>query len=126
MRGMRKSTPSGGLVYSTDRGRTCPACRQAQADCRCKALAVAATLAQGDGIARVTREKQGRGGKTVTVVRGLPLDAEAFAALGKRLRQACGAGGTAKDGVLEVQGDHAERVVALLLAEGHKAKRAGG
>jgi translation initiation factor 1 len=126
MRAMRKSTSSGGLVYSTDSGRTCPTCRQAQADCRCKALAAAAVVAQGDGIARVTREKQGRGGKTVTVVRGLPLDAEALAALGKRLRNACGAGGTAKDGVLEVQGDHAERVVALLLAEGHKAKRAGG
>jgi translation initiation factor 1 len=126
MRAMRKSTPSGGLVYSTDSGRTCPTCRQAQADCRCKALAAAALVAQGDGIARVTREKQGRGGKTVTVVRGLPLQAEALAALGKRLRNACGAGGTAKDGVLEVQGDHAERVVALLLAEGHKAKRAGG
>jgi translation initiation factor 1 len=126
MRAMRKSTPSGGLVYSTDSGRTCPSCRQARADCRCKALAAAALVAQGDGIARVTREKQGRGGKTVTVVRGLPLGTEALAALGKRLRNACGAGGTAKDGVLEVQGDHAERVVALLLAEGHKAKRAGG
>ena len=122
----KASAPSGGLVYSTDSGRTCPSCRQAQADCRCKALAAAAALAQGDGIARVTREKQGRGGKTVTVVRGLPLATEALAALGKRLRNACGAGGTAKDGVLEVQGDHAERVVALLLAEGHKAKRAGG
>ncbi len=123
---MRKQPTSGGLVYSTDSGRTCPACRQAQADCRCKALAAAATRAAGDGIARVTREKQGRGGKTVTVVRGLPLAAEALADLGKRLRNACGAGGTAKDGVLEVQGDHADRVVALLLAEGHKAKRAGG
>jgi translation initiation factor 1 len=123
---MRKPSSSGGLVYSTDSGRTCPNCRQALADCRCKALAAAAVQAQGDGVARVTREKQGRGGNTVTVVRGLPLDAEALAALGKRLRNACGAGGTAKDGVLEVQGDHAERVVALLLAEGHKAKRAGG
>ncbi len=123
---MRKPTSSGGLVYSTDSGRTCPTCRQALADCRCKALAASAALAQGDGIARVTREKQGRGGKTVTVVRGLQMEAVALAALGKRLRNACGAGGTAKDGVLEVQGDHAERVTALLLAEGHKAKRAGG
>jgi translation initiation factor 1 len=89
-------------------------------------LAALAQVPKGDGVARVTREKQGRGGKTVTVVRGLPLDPEALAALGKRLRNACGAGGTAKDGVLEVQGDHAERVVALLLAEGLKAKRAGG
>jgi translation initiation factor 1 len=120
------SSSSGGLVYSTDSGRTCPSCRQAQADCRCKALVATAQRAQGDGVARVTREKQGRGGKTVTVVRGLPLDGVALAVLGKRLRHACGAGGTAKDGVLEVQGDHAERVVALLLAEGHPVKRAGG
>jgi len=77
-------------------------------------------------VAKVTREKQGRGGKTVTVVRGLTLDPEALAALGKRLRNACGAGGTAKDGVLEVQGDHADRVMLLLQAEGYKAKRAGG
>jgi translation initiation factor 1 len=125
---MRKSSAAsneGGLVYSTERGRTCPDCRQALADCRCRALAAAAPP-KGDGIARVTREKQGRGGKTVTVVRGLLLPADELAALGKRLRAACGAGGTARDGVLEVQGDHAERVVALLAAEGHKAKRAGG
>ncbi len=120
---MRKSG-SGGLVYSTEGGRMCPACRHPMAACTCAAAARA--VPQGDGVARVTREKQGRGGKTVTVVRGLPLDAEALAALGKRLRTACGAGGTCKDGVLEVQGDHAERVLAFLLAEGLKAKRAGG
>ena len=114
----------GGLVYSTDTGRMCPACRQPLAGCLCKALAKATPA--GDGIARVTREKQGRGGKTVTVVRGLQLQAESLVALGKRLRAACGAGGTAKDGVLEVQGDHADKVLALLQAEGHAAKRAGG
>lgn len=114
---------AGGLVYSTESGRMCPSCRQALADCRCKALAQA-SRPPGDGVARITRES--RGNKTVTVVRGLPLDADALTALGKRLRNACGAGGTAKDGVLEVQGDHADRVLALLLAEGHKAKRAGG
>lgn len=102
----------------------CPACRQPLATCICAQRAKAAP--PGDGVARVTREKQGRGGKTVTVVRGLALEPGALAALGKRLRAACGSGGTLKDGVLEVQGDHAERVVALLLAEGHQAKRAGG
>lgn len=112
------------LVYSTDGGRMCPTCRQPQAACVCAARARAAPA--GDGVARVAREKQGRGGKTVTVVRGLPLDADALASLGKRLRTACGAGGTCKDGVLEVQGDHAERVLTLLQGEGFKAKRAGG
>lgn len=119
---MRKSSV-GGLVYSTEAGRMCPACRQPVADCRC---ARGPAPAPGDGIARVTREKQGRGGKTVTVVRGLPLPPDALAALGKQLRTACGAGGTLRDGVLEIQGDHAERVVQLLQAAGHQAKRAGG
>jgi translation initiation factor 1 len=113
----------GGLVYSTDSGRMCPACRQPLADCRC---AKAAAPPRGDGVVRVSRESKGRGGKTVTLVRGLDLDADALAALGKRLRNACGAGGTAKDGVLEIQGDHCERVVALLQAEGRTVKRAGG
>ena len=121
--GMRSAKP-GGLVYSTDSGRMCPQCRQAVAACRCAALACRAPV--GDGVVRVSREKQGRGGKTVTVVRGLALDAVALLELGKRLRTAMGAGGTAKDGVLEVQGDHAERVVAWLVQAGHAAKRAGG
>jgi translation initiation factor 1 len=119
-----KNAGQGGLVYSTDAGRMCPQCRQPAAACRCAALARQAPV--GDGVVRVSREKQGRGGKTVTVVRGLALDAAALAELGKRLRTACGAGGTAKDGVLEVQGDHAERVVEWLKREGLNAKRAGG
>ena len=116
---------SGGLVYSTDGGRMCPACRRPLAQCVCKAQRT--SVPAGDGVVRVSRESKGRGGKTVTLVRGLALDAAALAALGKRLRSACGTGGTAKDGVLEVQGDHAERVVELLKAEGFaNVKRAGG
>ena len=83
-------------------------------------------VAAGDGIVRVSRESKGRGGKTVTVVRGLALEPAALVALGKSLRAACGAGGTAKDGVLEVQGDHAARVIELLQAQGWTVKRAGG
>ena len=112
-----------GLVYSTDAGRMCPVCRQPVASCVCRQ---AARPANGDGIVRVTRESKGRGGKTVTLVRGLALDDEALAALAKRLRSACGAGGTLKDGVVEVQGDHAERIVQLLQGEGWRVKRAGG
>ena len=119
-----KNAGSGGLVYSTDAGRMCPQCRHAVADCRCALLARQAPA--GDGVVRVSRETKGRGGKAVTVVRGLALDAAALADLGKRLRTACGAGGTARDGVLEVQGDHAERVVDWLKQAGHAAKRAGG
>ena len=101
----------------------CPACRQPVADCVCKA---AAAPPAGDGIVRVSRETKGRGGKAVTLVRGVPLAGEELAALGKRLRSACGAGGTVKDGVLEVQGDHVERVMALLQQQGLKVKRTGG
>ena len=119
---MRKAA-TGGLVYSTDGGRMCPICRKPIAACVCGK--VAAPAPGGDGIVRVQRETQGRGGKAVTVVRGLSLDADALAALGKRLRASCGTGGTVKDGVLELQGDHCERVVAWLSAEGWTVKRAG-
>lgn len=119
---MRKTT-EGGLVYSTEGGRMCPACRRPLAACVCAAPTAAP---RGDGIVRVSRETQGRGGKAVTVVRGVEGDAAALAALGKRLRTACGSGGTVKDGVLEVQGDQRERVVEWLTREGYTVKRAGG
>ena len=115
---------TGGLVYSTDSGRMCPTCRQPVGACTCKAQARAESV--GDGTVRVSRETKGRGGKAVTLVRGLPLDDATLAALGKRLRAACGAGGTVKDGVIEVQGDHCELVMAFLAREGWPAKRAGG
>jgi translation initiation factor 1 len=117
---MRKPA-SGGLVYSTDGGRMCPVCRMPVAACAC----AAATVARGDGKVRVSRESAGRGGKVVTAVRGLPLDAAALVLLGKQLRAACGSGGTVKDGVIEVQGDHAVRVLELLVGQGFAAKRAG-
>lgn len=117
-----KSSAQGGLVYSTEFGRTCPACRHALAQCTCKAKAAPA----GDGVVRVSRQTKGRGGKSVTVVKGLALDPLALALLGKQLRTACGCGGTVKDGVIEVQGDHCDLVVAVLKTHGHSAKRAGG
>jgi translation initiation factor 1 len=118
------STRASTLVYSTEGGRICPGCAQPQNRCTCAAIARAVPV--GDGQVRVRRETNKRGGKTVTTVRGLPLAADALTALGKRLRTACGTGGTAKDGVLELQGDHVERVLALLVAEGFAAKRGGG
>ncbi|WP_288381100.1 translation initiation factor Sui1 [uncultured Massilia sp.] len=117
-----KHCSNGGLVYSTDGGRMCPGCRQPLAACTCKAAAAPV----GDGIARVSRQAKGRGGKTVTLVKGLALDPVALAALGKQLRTACGSGGTLKDGVLEVQGDHVDRIVDELEKRGHTVKRAGG
>src|SRR5471032_3132320 len=119
-----KSSSTGGLVYSTDSGRMCPECRRAIADCICKTAAK--TRPAGDGVVRVSRESKGRGGKSVTVVKGLALDPVALALLGKELRTACGSGGTVKDGVIEVQGDHCDRVIEALKKYGHNAKRAGG
>ena len=116
-----RSSSKGALVYSTDGGRMCPECRRAVAECVCKAKAVPA----GDGVVRVSRETRGRGGKSVTLIRGLALDSVAMALLGKQLRTACGSGGTVKDGVIELQGDHCEPVMAALRKHGHSPKRAG-
>jgi translation initiation factor 1 len=121
---MNKSSGRGGLVYSTEGGRMCPACRQPVSACVCK-QAASAPIA-GDGKVRVSRETKGRGGKAVTLVRGVPLDAAALLALGKQLRTSCGTGGTVKDGVIELQGDHCERVMAHLQLQGWKVVRAGG
>lgn len=76
----------------------------------------------GDGKVVVSRQTKGRGGKVVTVVKGVALDGLALAALGKQLRASCGAGGTVKDGVIEIQGDHGELVLQALLQAGHAAK----
>jgi translation initiation factor 1 len=119
-----KSSSQGGLVYSTETGRMCPACRQPLAQCACKAAAKAAPV--GDGAVRVARQTKGRGGKSVTIVKGLPLDAIALALLGKQLRGACGSGGTVKEGVIEIQGDHCDLVMEALKKQGHNPKRTGG
>jgi translation initiation factor 1 len=112
----------GGLVYSTESGRMCPNCRNAVAQCVC-GQAAAPT---GDGTVRVSRETKGRGGKAVTLVKGALLGATELADLGKQLKTACGTGGTVKDGVIEVQGDHCDRVMQVLKAQGFVVKRAGG
>jgi translation initiation factor 1 len=117
-----KSSSNSGLVYSTETGRMCPECRQPVSACTCNAKPVI----KGDGVVRVSRQSKGRGGKTVTIVKGLALDAVALAALGKQLRTACGSGGTVKDGVIEIQGDHCDLVIDALKKYGHDAKRAGG
>jgi translation initiation factor 1 len=113
-------------VYSTEGGRMCPACRQPLSACRCKAPSVPPAGQGAPRAATVWCESKGRGGKAVTVVRGLALDPLALAALGKQLRNLCGAGGTVKEGAIEVQGDHAERIVLALRAQGIAAKHAGG
>ena len=80
----------------------------------------------GDGVIRVRRETKGRGGKTVTTVSGVPLAGEKLRMLASELKRRCGTGGTVKDGVIEVQGDHRETIVAELSRRGFTAKLAGG
>jgi translation initiation factor 1 len=75
---------------------------------------------------RVGREVSGRGGKGVSVITGLPLAGEELEALATRLKKLCGAGGAVKDGRIEVQGDHRDRLVAELQKLGFEARRSGG
>ncbi len=82
-------------------------------------------MGKSSDVVRVSCETKGRGGKSVTLVRGLAQDASALAQTGKLLRTACGSGGTVKDGVIEVQGEHVDRVMEALQKQGHLVKRAG-
>jgi translation initiation factor 1 len=111
------------MVYSTERGLVCPRCRVPVAKCRCREEE---STPAGDGIVRVRRETKGRGGKTVTAVSGVPLGGEALRNLASDLKRRCGTGGTAKDGVIEIQGDHRETIVAELSRRGFTVKLAGG
>ena len=82
--------------------------------------------APSDGIVRVSRETRGRKGKGVTLVAGLRMAPAQLDELCRQLKQRCGAGGTVKDGVIEIQGDHRDAVLAELESRGHAVKRAGG
>jgi translation initiation factor 1 len=103
------------------------------AQCLCEAhkRALAAAKANG-GVRRWTgrfgcsAQPKGRGGKSVTLVRGLALDAVTLGALAKQLKAACGSRGTAKDGVYDAQGDHVATVMAALVKLGYAVKRSGG
>jgi translation initiation factor 1 len=75
---------------------------------------------------RVGRQVAGRGGKAVSVITGLPLDAAGLEQLATRLKKLCGAGGAVRDGVIEIQGEQRDRLVAELLKLGYDARRAGG
>jgi len=79
-----------------------------------------------DGIVRVMRDRKHRGGKTVTIITGVPASNEALTVLAQQLKKLCGSGGTVKDGAIEIQGDHCEKVLAKLSEMGYKVKRAGG
>ena len=113
----------GGLVYSTQPDAVGPCPRCGSSPCRCPPTR---SLSPEKQEAHIRREKKGRGGKTVTVVRELRLTPDDLKALGKHLRQACGSGGTVKDGAIEIQGDHRDKVAAELQSLGYKTKLTGG
>jgi translation initiation factor 1 len=114
------------LVYSTDSGRisNCPDCGQPYKNCTCGQLAQ--PQKKSDGIVRVMRDRKGRGGKTVTVINGVMGSDAELTALTQQLKKLCGSGGTVKDGNIEIQGDHCEKVMTKLTQLGYKVKRAGG
>ncbi len=111
------------LVYSTDGGRLCPQCHRPIADCVCGKDRPAAT---GDGIVRLHRETKGRGGKAVTIVRGLPLAGSELKTLAKALKQKCGVGGALKGDDIEIQGDQRTVIKTELENRGYTVKIAGG
>ena len=123
------------LVYSTETGRHCPNCAQPRGDCTCRAAGSSgisglppgdrAAGKGSDGVARVRRESKGRGGKTVTTVAGI-VPGEALKELAGVLKRRCGTGGTLKDGVIEIQGEHVDLLLDELGKRGFKAKRSGG
>ena len=112
---------SGRIVYSTDPNfQLCDRCGQHPCVCQRESY-----RPPGKQTARIRRERRRRG-KVVTVIASLELSPDDLGALTKSLKSACGAGGTAKDGAIEVQGDHREKVAAKLKALGFKVRMAGG
>lgn len=116
------------LVYSTEFGTMCPECNHPKNDCVCrkKKKPVPGRVPPRDGIVRLMRETKGRKGKGVTLITGLPLDDTPLKQLAKSLKQKCGSGGSIKNGVIEIQGDHRTELEKELTRLGYKVKRAGG
>jgi len=111
------------IVYSTGIGSLCLNCRRPVRDCVCPKGAPGA--AKPSAI-RVGREIKGRAGKGVTTVVGLPLSLSEVESLATRLKKRCGSGGTVREGVIEIQGDHRDVIVAELIKQGWPAKKSGG
>jgi translation initiation factor 1 len=114
------------IVYSTDSGcvTNCPTCGQPYKQCRCEQST--STTKKSDGFVRLMRDRKGRGGKTVTVIANIPGNDAALSTLAQQLKKLCGSGGTIKDGTIEIQGDHRDKVQAKLVELGYKVKCAGG
>jgi len=116
---MAKQIKNSGLVYSTETGRICPACSRPVAGCQCRTLC---DKVKADGRVRISLATKGRKGKGVTLISGLPLDEIALKTLAKKLKLRCATGGTVKGGIIEIQGDHRELLLAELKTLGYGIK----
>ena len=115
------------LVYSTESGKICPLCQNSVSNCTCKKKkSRSQTNIKDDGIIRIQREVKGRKGKTVTIISGFQINANELKNLATQLKRRCGTGGSVKDGVIIIQGDHRDTLVTELKNRGFKAKIAGG
>lgn len=112
-----------GIVWDTEIGETCPNCGEPVAACRC---ADAGSAPDSDGPVRVSLDRKGRGGKTVTVIEGVPLAAEELRQLAKDLKKRSGTGGSVKAGRIEIQGDQRDLVIVCLQTRGFETRRVGG
>jgi translation initiation factor 1 len=106
--------PNARVVYSTETAGKCPVCGWPQRNCQCSSRRDAVAAIPARIVAKLRMEKKGRGGKTVTVVYGLPRNSEFLKELSQDLKSACGTGGTATEEGVELQGDLRERVRDLL------------
>ena len=115
------------LVYSTETGKICPSCQKPVSECTCKKKkSRSQTSIKYDGIIKIQRETKGRKGKTVTTVSAFQLADDELKNLATQLKRHCGTGGSVKDGVIIIQGDHKDTLVTELEKRGFKAKIAGG
>ena len=110
------------LVYSSETGLL----KQSAAPSRNKTKQQSIHAAPSDGTVRLRRETKGRGGGTVIVISGIPLPETALKELAGALKKRCGCGGTIKNGIIEIQGDHRDILLLELQTRGYRAKLAGG
>ena len=114
--------PNSKPVYSTATGRLCPGCGWPARDCKCSSTIGRDEPVPARIVAKLRMEKKGRGGKTVTLVYGLPRNAGFLKELTQELKRVCGTGGaTVEDGV-ELQGDLRDRVREILVKKGYRVK----
>ena len=115
------------LIYSTETGSICPLCQKPVSECACKKKkSRSQTNIKIDGTIRILREVKGRKGKTVTTISAFQLADDELKSLAAQLKRKCGTGGSVKDGIIFIQGDHRDALLSELKKQGYTAKLAGG